>query len=274
MDDVIVIENDGSTSCAICLIDYKEGDVASSSNNRACQHVFHRDCIFSWLKSHDECPCCRQDYLAFSDQYDEDDNLNTGDSSNCPVNRSSNDDEVRNTQLDRLYGMDEFESNTASIGFGNEQPDEAGEPWEALLERNLERLRRQVEDRVQAARNHLRERRESNRRGIGENGDDDEEDEGRLEQSIQLLRLQLARVRQAATREIQNRQNNSDVNRTSSSRHAAINRRGAEDRLDDAFQVVRARLDDIANSEVATRLRERSTRTMQHFMKQASNLRR
>jgi hypothetical protein len=51
-------------SCAICLTEYVEGDeICWSPSNDDCHHVFHRQCILEWLYRHDECPCCRNDFL-------------------------------------------------------------------------------------------------------------------------------------------------------------------------------------------------------------------
>jgi hypothetical protein len=54
--------NDGC--CPICLKDYQPNDeICRSRNNLDCRHVFHPECIEQWLLYHDECPCCRQNYL-------------------------------------------------------------------------------------------------------------------------------------------------------------------------------------------------------------------
>jgi hypothetical protein len=74
-------ENDNNTNddhgedheqCAICLVEYEAGDEISWSHNKSCTHAFHRECIIDWLISHDECPCCRHNYLSLCD--DDDDN--------------------------------------------------------------------------------------------------------------------------------------------------------------------------------------------------------
>jgi hypothetical protein len=62
--------------CAICLVEYEAGDEISWSHNKSCTHAFHRECIIDWLISHDECPCCRHNYLSLSD--DDDDNVVEG----------------------------------------------------------------------------------------------------------------------------------------------------------------------------------------------------
>lgn len=49
-------------TCAICLNQYAVGDEIMFSSNKKCQHVFHGECILSWLvvKRKQQCPCCRQ----------------------------------------------------------------------------------------------------------------------------------------------------------------------------------------------------------------------
>ena len=55
-------EDDGPT-CTICFNCYEPGDEICWSNNPQCNHVFHKDCIEEWLLRHDECPCCRLNYM-------------------------------------------------------------------------------------------------------------------------------------------------------------------------------------------------------------------
>ena len=61
-DDNFTNDNEEWT-CAICWTEYQDGEDVCWSPNSACAHNFHRDCIQEWLTSHDECPCCRSDYL-------------------------------------------------------------------------------------------------------------------------------------------------------------------------------------------------------------------
>ena len=83
-DDVLPIEE---TSCVICCVDYRHGDeilrnandgrnINSSSNSNhqsnssshmstvTCNHVFHANCITSWIVSSgkSDCPCCRSPF--------------------------------------------------------------------------------------------------------------------------------------------------------------------------------------------------------------------
>lgn len=63
---VITPQNSLSEGCTICLTAYQAGDVAvRSSSTEACRHVFHRDCIASWLMTRQSllCPCCRQAFI-------------------------------------------------------------------------------------------------------------------------------------------------------------------------------------------------------------------
>jgi hypothetical protein len=61
------VEEEVLEPCAICLEDYKQGDEVCWSNNRHCDHVFHRECIVEWLCRQDGCPVCRQDFLPLED---------------------------------------------------------------------------------------------------------------------------------------------------------------------------------------------------------------
>ena len=51
--------------CAVCLSPYKVGDVVLWSQNDDCRHVFHCDCMLTWIvkKQSVECPCCRRKFL-------------------------------------------------------------------------------------------------------------------------------------------------------------------------------------------------------------------
>jgi len=65
--------------CAICLEKFRDGDEFCSSHNKNCHDHFHRSCIVEWLLTHDDCPCCRRDYLGFdSGDDDDDDDLEAG----------------------------------------------------------------------------------------------------------------------------------------------------------------------------------------------------
>jgi hypothetical protein len=65
-------------SCAICLMDYAAGDEVCWSHNRRCNHHFHLACLSSWLvqQQRDDCPFCRNNYLALSEDEEEYDNNN------------------------------------------------------------------------------------------------------------------------------------------------------------------------------------------------------
>ena len=56
--------NERIDSCPICLMDFQVYDrVSSSKDIQRCQHVFHEECLISWLDKHQSCPCCRFDIL-------------------------------------------------------------------------------------------------------------------------------------------------------------------------------------------------------------------
>lgn len=49
--------DDDKKNCVICLNDFKNGDKAIIL---PCIHLFHKDCITSWLKQNDKCPICKK----------------------------------------------------------------------------------------------------------------------------------------------------------------------------------------------------------------------
>ena len=53
--------------CSICLDTFTAGDEiawakdgSSTCVAAGCDHIFHRECLVSWLQHHDECPLCRR----------------------------------------------------------------------------------------------------------------------------------------------------------------------------------------------------------------------
>lgn len=58
-----------SAKCAICFEEYSQGEMVVGSNNQQCPHVYHVDCILTWLsKSTGDkvnycCPVCRQLFI-------------------------------------------------------------------------------------------------------------------------------------------------------------------------------------------------------------------
>lgn len=46
------------TGCAICLTEFSDRDIIRTLPR--CGHVFHINCIDTWLGSHSSCPTCRQ----------------------------------------------------------------------------------------------------------------------------------------------------------------------------------------------------------------------
>lgn len=50
--------NDSSTSCSICLSEYKVNQKVSKVGQTPC--YFHTKCIQRWLRENDSCPNCRQ----------------------------------------------------------------------------------------------------------------------------------------------------------------------------------------------------------------------
>lgn len=55
--------DDNNTCCYICLSHFESNELVTMSNNADCKHIFHKDCIASWLVKQDGCPICRRSYL-------------------------------------------------------------------------------------------------------------------------------------------------------------------------------------------------------------------
>lgn len=66
-------DDDKYPTCAICLVEYQDGDEICWAANKHCNHVFHKACITQWLLRHEECPCCRTHFLSFHDDDEEED---------------------------------------------------------------------------------------------------------------------------------------------------------------------------------------------------------
>ena len=54
---LVTVTGQGEGNCAICLVDYEEGDVIAFLG---CGHGFHDGCVRPWLSNHRHtCPFCR-----------------------------------------------------------------------------------------------------------------------------------------------------------------------------------------------------------------------
>ncbi|GFH43671.1 E3 ubiquitin-ligase RING1-like [Chaetoceros tenuissimus] len=54
---------DCSQTCPICWDSFKVGERVCWSKNTSCCHGYHLDCMLVWLKDHDKCPMCREEYI-------------------------------------------------------------------------------------------------------------------------------------------------------------------------------------------------------------------
>jgi len=50
-----------SSSCPICLCEFEEEDIVAF-NSSGCRHVFHSECITTWIISKNACPLCKQPF--------------------------------------------------------------------------------------------------------------------------------------------------------------------------------------------------------------------
>lgn len=49
-------DNETIDTCSICLYGYKQDEKLVKLN---CSHIYHKECIFGWLKKSRNCPLCR-----------------------------------------------------------------------------------------------------------------------------------------------------------------------------------------------------------------------
>ena len=52
-------ESRKETECAICLEEFKGIDIIKAFYK--CEHIFHKQCLKSWLKRSNQCPLCKHD---------------------------------------------------------------------------------------------------------------------------------------------------------------------------------------------------------------------
>ena len=60
-DELMADDSEDASECVICLEPFGLWDEVAWSNRQGCKHVWHAECIRSWLQdsSHDDCPSCR-----------------------------------------------------------------------------------------------------------------------------------------------------------------------------------------------------------------------
>jgi len=63
------VEGDQNSECVVCLENFKVGDTATRI---ACGHLFHEDCVKTWLASSNQCPICRYELPTDNAVYEQD----------------------------------------------------------------------------------------------------------------------------------------------------------------------------------------------------------
>jgi len=52
---------DADATCSICLVDFKDNPTQKIAQlNCSGKHIFHADCLKSWVEKNDICPLCRE----------------------------------------------------------------------------------------------------------------------------------------------------------------------------------------------------------------------
>lgn len=52
-----------TNACCICMEAYAPGEIICAARTTECDHVFHKQCLASWLQNHNQCPLCRVDLM-------------------------------------------------------------------------------------------------------------------------------------------------------------------------------------------------------------------
>ena len=58
---IIKYEKRNEKNCSICLIDFKEDDTLIRFSCK--EHIFHKNCILTWLEKSDKCPLCKKSLI-------------------------------------------------------------------------------------------------------------------------------------------------------------------------------------------------------------------
>jgi hypothetical protein len=263
-DLILPFENDEETSipnCTICLNDYREGDNICWSHNPQCQHHFHNVCIIQWLKNHDECPCCRHNYLALSDDEEENtDDANHEETSTHQGQSESFDFDLDSiaTQFSRLYftgpsATDDAVPTTSSPQAQRNDQDH----WNERLERTVDNVHSQLRtqlDRFQDYREHRNGMpRQRNNQDDFEPGATNPPFEDSVDRSIRLVRNQLDSLRTVVNREISNRR--ASVGQSNEARDSDTRNANEDPPWRRAFEMVRthaSRIQEQTNSNEPT----------------------
>lgn len=277
--DEFIIPHQSEMCCAICLLQYGQGDLVSFSHNPSCQHHFHRECIMSWLKENNACPCCRQDYLSFGDDNEPLEGEEVGPREivtfdhNNNINNNNNNDRQEDENhgiaqhvMDQLYGTGIFQSSIVPrendpVGASTEVPPETRRQWIRTIERLTQHIEvpleiRQLQERLNNLRQSLPRQpvQEQMSTSTSSRAPPNPPNEERgWERSVELVRHQVDRWRTAVIHEIQHRRDRdhmthtTDQDRRRESRSAAFrledNQRDVlrpEERLGQAIQAMQS----------------------------------
>lgn len=52
--------------CPLCIRPFEHGDKVCESSSPRCSHLFHHDCIASWISLQNSCPCCAEPFVVLN----------------------------------------------------------------------------------------------------------------------------------------------------------------------------------------------------------------
>ena len=99
--------NTSEEMCSICQNEFEGSDIVRRLNN--CNHIFHLNCVDTWLSNHNTCPTCRNDLTNTNSEDTSDEEENYSDPESAT---EEEDDDEDNYEDDEEYEChDECDSN-------------------------------------------------------------------------------------------------------------------------------------------------------------------
>ena len=85
--------NTSEEMCSICQNEFEVADIVRRLNN--CNHIFHLNCVDTWLSNHNTCPTCRNNITNDNTEYtsDEEENYSDPESATDEENNEEDDED-------------------------------------------------------------------------------------------------------------------------------------------------------------------------------------
>jgi hypothetical protein len=105
--DIINNNNTNFDTCSICYVPFNNTDICRVINN--CSHIFHINCIDTWLHDHITCPFCRYNLLTINVPIDDGNVTTTNTTTTTTTNTNNEDDEDDDEEYEDEDDEEHFE---------------------------------------------------------------------------------------------------------------------------------------------------------------------